>query len=109
MLLLPSGPADTLETANLIFIHAIHSAKERIWIASPSFVPDRSVTDALQLAGLWGVDVRLLIPDKPQDTENGWAQALTVVHTGTWSLACVGSAALAAAGEVAAHNPRTRM
>jgi len=64
VLIVPSGPADMLETANLMFIHAINSARERIWIASPYFVPDKPVTDALQLAGLRGVDVRLLIPDK---------------------------------------------
>ena len=64
VLILPSGPADELETANLMFVHAINSAKERIWIASPYFVPDRPVVTALQLAGLRGVDVRILIPDK---------------------------------------------
>jgi cardiolipin synthase len=65
ILILPSGPADELETANLMFVHASHSAKERIWIASPYFVPDRPVITALQLAGLRGVDVRVLIPDNP--------------------------------------------
>jgi cardiolipin synthase len=64
VLILPSGPADMLETANLMFVHAINTAKERIWIASPYFVPDRPVITALQLAGLRGVDVRILIPDK---------------------------------------------
>jgi cardiolipin synthase A/B len=64
VLIVPSGPADALETANLMFIHAINSARERIWIASPYFVPDKPVTDALQLAALRGVDVRILIPDK---------------------------------------------
>jgi cardiolipin synthase len=64
ILILPSGPADELETANLMFVHAINSARERIWIASPYFVPDRPVITALQLAGLRGVDVRILIPDK---------------------------------------------
>lgn len=64
VLILPSGPADMLETANLMFGHAINTAKERIWIASPYFVPDRPVITALQLAGLRGVDVRILIPDK---------------------------------------------
>jgi cardiolipin synthase A/B len=64
VLFLPSGPADPVETANLMYIHAINSAKKRIWIASPYFVPDKPIVDALQLAGLRGVDVRLLIPDK---------------------------------------------
>ena len=73
VLILPSGPADTLETANLMYIHAINSARERIWIASPYFVPDKPVTDALQLAGLRGVDVRILIPDKPDNALVGLA------------------------------------
>jgi cardiolipin synthase len=48
-----------------MFVHAINSARERIWIASPYFVPDHSVIVALQLAGLRGVDVRVLVPDEP--------------------------------------------
>jgi cardiolipin synthase A/B len=65
VLVVPSGPADALETANLMFVDAIDAARERIWIASPYFVPDLSVITALQLAGLRGVDVRILIPDEP--------------------------------------------
>jgi len=65
VLVIPSGPGDRLETANLMFVHAINSAVERIWITSPYFVPDHSVVTALQLAGLRGVDVRILIPAKP--------------------------------------------
>jgi cardiolipin synthase len=65
VLVVPTGPADPLETAGLMFVHAINSATRRIWIASPYFVPDESVIAALQLAGLRGVDVRILIPDKP--------------------------------------------
>ncbi len=65
VLILPSGPADELETASLMYQLAIHSAEERIWIASPYFVPDEGVRNALQLAALRGVDVRILIPDRP--------------------------------------------
>jgi cardiolipin synthase len=65
VLIIPTGPADELETCNLMFVHAINSARKRIWIASPYFVPEHSVTVALQLAGLRGVDVRILIPDNP--------------------------------------------
>ena len=36
VLIMPTGPADELETANLMFVHAINTAQERIWIASPS-------------------------------------------------------------------------
>jgi len=73
VLIVPSSPADMLETANLMYIHAINSAKERVWIATPYFVPDKPVTDALQLAGLRGVDVRILIPDKSDNPMVGLA------------------------------------
>ena len=65
VLILPSGPADEVATASLMFQHAIHSARKRIWIASPYFVPDDGIINALQLAEMRGVDVRVLIPDEP--------------------------------------------
>jgi cardiolipin synthase len=63
-LIIPTGPADRMETSSLVFAGAINSARERIWIASPYFVPDDAIVQALQLAGLRGVDVRILIPEK---------------------------------------------
>jgi cardiolipin synthase len=64
-LALGSGPADTLDTAELFFLHLIQSSERRIWITSPYFVPDGSVVQALKLAALRGVDVRVLLPSKP--------------------------------------------
>lgn len=61
-LVLASGPADELETCGLLYAHAIESAEDRVWIASPYFVPDGRVLGALQLAALRGVDVRVLMP-----------------------------------------------
>jgi cardiolipin synthase len=64
VLVIPSGPADDLETCGLFFVHAIHSARRRVWIASPYFVPNSKVVAALQIAALRGVDVRILLPEK---------------------------------------------
>ncbi|MDY6793082.1 MAG: cardiolipin synthase [Thermodesulfobacteriota bacterium] len=64
-LLIASGPADDFDTCSLMFLHAIHMAKERLWIASAYFVPDIQILSALKLAVLKGVDVRILIPEKP--------------------------------------------
>lgn len=64
-LALPSGPADDQETFALALTSLIHTAKRRVWIASPYFVPDKEVTAALQLAALRGVDVRVMLPCKP--------------------------------------------
>jgi cardiolipin synthase len=48
-----------------MFVQVINMARERIWIASPYFVPDLQVLSALKLAVLRGVDVRILLPEKP--------------------------------------------
>ena len=65
VLVLPTSPADGQETCSLMFTHLINSARKRIWIVSPYFVPDESVLSALRLASLKGVDVRVMIPEKP--------------------------------------------
>ena len=62
---LASGPADPQETCSLFFVDAIHAARERLWITSPYFIPDEAVSAALRLAVLRGVDVRILIPSRP--------------------------------------------
>lgn len=62
---LASGPADPQETCSLFFLEAIHSATRRVWITSPYFIPDEAVFAAMRLAVLRGVDVRVLIPARP--------------------------------------------
>lgn len=57
-----TGPADEFETCSLFFVNAINSARQRIWLTSPYFVPDEAVFTALKLAVMRGVDVRILIP-----------------------------------------------
>ena len=65
VMVFPSDPASEFEEAGLMYHQLIVDAQERIWIASPYFVPDRGIISALQLAALRGVDVRLIIPDEP--------------------------------------------
>ncbi|SES64522.1 cardiolipin synthase [Oceanicella actignis] len=64
-LILPAGPADPLDTGSLYFCNAIEAARERVWLATPYFVPDEAVLSALQLAALRGVDVRIIAPANP--------------------------------------------
>ncbi|SFK60822.1 cardiolipin synthase [Shimia haliotis] len=63
-LILAGGPADPMDTGNLYFNACISAAKNRIWIASPYFVPDPDIITALQIAALKGIDVRVLVPAK---------------------------------------------
>jgi len=63
-MVLPIAPIDDIETAQLFFVHALNAARDRIWIATPYFVPDEAVMAALRLAALRGVDVRVIVPEK---------------------------------------------
>lgn len=64
-LALPMDPSyDNVEVCSLFFVSAILAAKKRIWIASPYFVPNSAVIQALQVAALRGVDVRILLPQR---------------------------------------------
>ncbi len=55
-----SGPDEELNGIREIYFAAILAAKTRVWIASPYFVPDAGLLDALRLASMRGVEVRLL-------------------------------------------------
>jgi cardiolipin synthase len=63
-LIIPSAPTQRLETAGLFFVNALNSAKERVWLSAPYFVPDEAVLKALELAALRGVDVRIITTGK---------------------------------------------
>lgn len=62
-LYIPSGPNDALDEGVLLFLQSIQSARHRLWIASPYFIPDPSVLEALKLAALRGVDIRIILPE----------------------------------------------
>jgi len=62
-LILSSGPADKLETASLFFTNILNLARDRIWIATPYFIPDEATMVALRLALLKGLEVRIITPD----------------------------------------------
>ncbi|MGF6710318.1 cardiolipin synthase [Luteibacter sp. W1I16] len=64
-LIVATGPADRQESCSLFFTQAIHAARNRAWITTPYFVPDQAVFGALRLAVFRGVDVRILIPCRP--------------------------------------------
>lgn len=61
---IPTGPADPADSWQLVVAEAANSARKRLWIASPYFVPDEGVLTALQAAAIRGVDVRILIPER---------------------------------------------
>lgn len=70
---IPTGPADAVQSAKLVFLQLICQAKRRLWIATPYFVPSEVLSDALELAVLRGVDVRFLVPRVADHLLVAWA------------------------------------
>lgn len=68
-----SGPDTPQEDIKLGYIKMINSAKKSICIQTPYFIPDESIQEALKLASLSGVDVKIMIPDKPDHIFVYWA------------------------------------
>lgn len=62
-----SGPDAAIDASQEMYFAAFCSARERIWITSPYFIPDPAICRALKSAVLRGVDVRIIIPAKPDN------------------------------------------
>ncbi|ARI75952.1 cardiolipin synthase [Halobacillus mangrovi] len=73
MQIVSSGPDSEWEQIKHGYIKMIMSAKKYVYIQTPYFIPDDSLLDALRIAVLSGVDVRLMIPNKPDHPFVYWA------------------------------------
>ncbi|MGY0412780.1 cardiolipin synthase [Staphylococcus sp. mip270_02] len=68
-----SGPDEAWEQIKYGYLKMIASAKQSIHIQSPYFIPDQSFLDAIKIAALGGVDVSIMIPNKPDHPFVYWA------------------------------------
>ncbi|MGA3198451.1 MAG: cardiolipin synthase [Halobacteriota archaeon] len=55
------------------YLKMINSATDTIYLQTPYFIPDDSVRDALRIAALSGLDVRIMIPNRPDHPFVYWA------------------------------------
>lgn len=68
-----SGPDSIEDQIKNGYLKMITSAKKYIYIQSPYFVPDDSIIEALRVASLCGVDVKIMLPNKPDHPFVYWA------------------------------------
>ncbi|MGX7243561.1 cardiolipin synthase [Enterococcus quebecensis] len=68
-----SGPDSELEQIKMTYLKMISIAKKEILIQTPYYIPDASIHEALKLALLSGVKVRMQIPNKPDHMLVYWA------------------------------------
>ncbi len=67
------GPNDDIDKLAMILVGAAAAARERIFIMTPYFLPNRELVGALQSAALRGVAVRILLPAKNNLPYVKWA------------------------------------
>ena len=80
MQIVSSGPDSEWEQIKDGYLKMIFRAKKYIYIQTPYFIPDVSFLDALRIACLSGVDVRIMIPNKPDHVFVYWATYSNVGH-----------------------------
>ena len=73
MQIITSGPDTREPHIRNNYLELFHKAKHNIYIQTPYFIPDDAILSALKIAALSGVDVRLMIPCKPDHPFVYWA------------------------------------
>ena len=71
--IISSGPDSKIKTIHDNYLRLIHSARDHVYLQTPYFIPDDSILDALKIAARSGVDVRIMIPCKPDHPFVYWA------------------------------------
>lgn len=68
-----SGPDSDWATIMQVFFSAITKARNHVYISTPYFLPNNSVLNAIKVAAMSGVDVRLMIPKNSDSKLVFWA------------------------------------
>lgn len=71
--IISSGPDTREPYIRDNYLALFHKAKHHIYIQTPYFIPDDAILAALKMAASSGVDVRLMIPCKPDHPFVYWA------------------------------------
>lgn len=71
--LVTSGPDALWNSTKEQYLKMVNIAGKSLYIQTPYFVPDASLLDALRISALSGVDVRIMVPRKPDAPLVHWA------------------------------------
>lgn len=73
MQIVSGGPDTYWNPIKESYLKLITLASESVYIQTPYFIPDESIMDALRMAALSGIDVRIMMPAKPDHWFVYWA------------------------------------
>ncbi|WP_372774886.1 cardiolipin synthase [Mangrovibacterium sp.] len=68
-----SGPDSDWESIGQAYFAAIASARDRVYIATPYLIPTPEILNALKVAAMGGIDVRILLPHKSDAITPKWS------------------------------------
>jgi cardiolipin synthase A/B len=68
-----SGPDTHWDTIMEVYFSAIATARNKLYITTPYFIPDQGIRVALKTAAISGVDVRIILPQVPDTRIVHWA------------------------------------
>lgn len=77
--IISSGPDSQNPAIRDNYLKLIHKARHHIYLQTPYFIPDESILSALKVAARSGIDVRIMVPCKPDHPLVYWA---TYSHIG---------------------------
>lgn len=71
--IISSGPDSSSQEIRNNYLRLIHMAKKSVYIQTPYFIPDNDILDALKIAVKSGIDVKIMVPCKPDHPFVYWA------------------------------------
>ena len=77
---IPDGPDGNFDAIRLSILGALAVAEKRIDIVTPYFLPDDSIINALNIAAMRGVKVRILLPREVNIRAVQWASTDPLSH-----------------------------
>ena len=77
---IPDGPNEDLDKLTELLVGTMSTARQRIWIMTPYFLPSFDLVGALVAAELRGVDVRILLPERTNIHLAHWAALHNLRH-----------------------------
>ena len=80
----PDGPDEDYETLGLVLLGAVSQAGRSVRIATPYFLPDPPLVDALRIAALRGVRVDIVLPERGNLRLVQWAAMAQLGQVVKW-------------------------
>lgn len=75
--IIASGPDSNYPSILFALNRAILLSKKSVWLTTPYFIPEETLTDALIMASLSGINIRLLVP---MDSDSAFVNTCATSH-----------------------------